>query len=208
MPDFHKQSPAAPLEPLSTDSSDPLIDQVVDKPPPNAPSGEYSEAMARAVEKTVGAVLGLSWIDLLAAVVERSGGTDTAGNPLDWSRLQLRRNLLCLALATIPPVGDHTATMWVAQAVSEPNLVGGPLYYIGWGCGSLAAVFISQAAPSFVGLAGQVLWSFVRLIGRGGYKALRSPYGWLAYRPVLFATGAGVLVAYTPAILRFLTGAS
>ncbi|KUN57615.1 hypothetical protein AQJ46_46990 [Streptomyces canus] len=176
------------------------------------PGTNWSDVASRGVETAVSAAFGFGWLDALIAIVQRSDGTDAQGNPVDWGRLQPRRNGLSILFVSFVPLGEHTAAAWVAQGLTEATDA-----YLHYGLG---AVFMPLGAGLVVlpvlacremnGVFGALCrgaTGLVALAARIACKFLTSRLGWIVTRPALWAGGIGPLLLSWRFIVSRLTGA-
>ncbi|QCX82163.1 hypothetical protein C9F11_42915 (plasmid) [Streptomyces sp. YIM 121038] len=182
------------------------------EPPDDAPTApaaaglDITEVVSRGVEKAVGAAFGLGWTDLLAAVITRSNSTDADGNPVNWDRLQLPRNILCAAVANLVPIQGAPASRWAADAFTTYGLTA-PLVPAGAVLAVAGAVCLASLAGGLVGLlctaALNGLTSLCRLI----WRFLRSRLGWIITRPVIWAAVSGLVIVTWRFLVHILAGA-
>ncbi|MFF9076299.1 hypothetical protein ACF1A9_29005 [Streptomyces sp. NPDC014872] len=185
-------------------------------PPPELPdhtptaaagSGlDITEVVSRGVEKAVGAAFGLGWTDLLAAVIERTHSTDSEGNEVDWSRLQLGRNLLCLAVANVVPIHGAPASRWVADAFTAHGPAA-PLVSAGAVLGFAGAVCIGTIVGGAVGLLCRAALTAAKSAGRLAWRFACSRLGWIITRPVIWAGVSGLAILTWRALVHLLAGA-
>ncbi|MBQ0975975.1 hypothetical protein KBZ00_33445 [Streptomyces sp. RK31] len=185
-------------------------------PPPALPSHapfpapgselDITEVVSRGVEKAVGAAFGFGWTDLLAAVIERTNATDSSGNEVDWSRLQLGRNLLCLAVVNLVPLHGAPASRWAADAFTAHGLEA-PLVSAGAVLGAAGAVVIGAGINHPLGLLCRAALSVATTTGRLTWRLVRSRLGWIITRPVIWAGVSGLVIVTWRAVVHLLAGA-
>ncbi|MFE9679134.1 hypothetical protein ACFYO5_34310 [Streptomyces sp. NPDC006259] len=182
------------------------------EPPDHTPTAaadsglDITEVVSRGVEKAVGAAFGLGWTDLLAAVIERTHSTDSEGNEVDWSRLQLGRNLLCLAVANVVPIHGAPAARWVADAFTADG-PGAPLISAGAVLGFAGAVGIGTIVGGAIGLLCRAALTAAKSAGRLTWRLVRSRLGWIITRPVIWAGVSGLAIFTWRALVHLLAGA-
>ncbi|MFJ8752311.1 hypothetical protein ACIREO_23690 [Streptomyces sp. NPDC102441] len=177
--------------------------------PPSAPAGtdlDLTEVVSRGVEKAVGAAFGLGWTDLLAAVIERTNSVDADGNQVDWSRLQLPRNLLCLAVANVVPIKGAPASRWAVDAFTGYGLAA-PLIPAGAVLGVVGAVCIGALAGGPIGLLCSAALTVAKGAGQLTWRFMCSRLGWIITRPLIWAAISGLLIITWRALVHLLTGA-
>ncbi|MFI1259059.1 hypothetical protein ACH4U6_35625 [Streptomyces netropsis] len=211
--------PLRPTCPVASDDS-PACAVTGSTPPPPPPSHlpdaapaagvlervDYTEIVSRGAEAAISGMFGFGWTDLLATAIERTNKWDADGNPVDWGRLQLKRNFLCLAVATLVPLGDHTAAVWVARTITTYGFTA-PLVPAGMALGVGGSVFLGQYAPGLLGWVCHFGWSAGSALVSGALKFLRSRLGWIVTRPAIWAAIGGLLIVTGRPIVRILTGA-
>lgn len=183
-----------------------------DLEPDAEPGSRWSDVAGRGVETAVSAAFGFGWIDALIAIVQRSDGTDAQGNPVDWGRLQLRRNGLSILFVSFVPLSGHTAAAWVAEGLTEAT--GAYLHY-GLGavfmplgaCLAVLPVVAGRERNSVFGALCRAATGLVVLAARIALKFLTSRLGWIVTRPALWAGGIGPLLLTWRFIVSRLTGA-
>ncbi|MFZ3491655.1 hypothetical protein ACODT5_00180 [Streptomyces sp. 5.8] len=184
-------------------------------PPPELPDHlptpadtglDLTEVLSRGVEKFAGAAFGLGWTDLLAAIIERTHNTDADGNDVDWSRLQIARNLLCLAVANLVPIHGAPASHWVAAAATVRGPAA-PLVTAGVVLGAIGAIGIGTAVRGPVGTVCRAAITTVKTAGRLAWLFARSRLGWIITRPVIWALISGAAILTWRAFVHLLTGA-
>jgi hypothetical protein len=171
----------------------------------------FAEAASRGLERALGAVLGLGWTDLLAMLIERNNRRDADGNEIDWARLQLGRNLLCIAIAVLVPIHDGTsAAGWVARWLASFTTLGihGLFAPAGAALAVAGAFFVGRFLPGAVGDLCGVGWWLTSGTARAVRWFLRSRLGWLLSRPAIWAVIGGVLIVSWRGLVYLLTGAS
>lgn len=171
----------------------------------------FAEAASRGLERALGAVLGLGWTDLLAMLIERNNRHDADGNEIDWARLQLGRNLLCLAIAVLVPIHDGTsAAGWFARWLETfpAHGIAGLFAPAGAVLAVAAVLFIGRLLPGLVGDLCGVGWWLTSAITRAVRWFLRSHLGWLLSRPAIWAAIGGALIVSWRGLVYLLTGAS
>ncbi|WP_327156680.1 hypothetical protein [Streptomyces tubercidicus] len=160
---------------------------------------------SRGVEAAISGAFGFGWTDLATAVIERSARFDSEGNPVDWGRLQIKRNLLCIAVTTAVPIGDHTATVWVADALRTYS-VGAVFVPAGIALGFVMPVFVGQFVPAIGGLCRGAM-RLGAVITRAAWRLLSSRLGWVITRPAIWAVICGLATATWRFVVYRLTGA-
>lgn len=197
--------PVAPGCPLRADGAVRCAvtgDQPPPAPPVMAPDVDetVSYDLAVAVAETV------SLAEVAATVAERSPSRDD-GNDVDWGRLQPVRNLLSIAAVCVLPVDHTTAALWVADRISRGGITAPVFAPLGAVLAGTGAVLLGRLAPGLVGLVCDLAWKALAFTGRGLWRLVRSPRGWIITRPALWAAGIGVLIVSWRAATHFLTGA-
>ncbi|MFD3884005.1 hypothetical protein [Streptomyces microflavus] len=179
-------------------------------PPPTdpAPTGwDATEAASRGVESAISGLFGFGWADLAALVIERTNPFDADGNPVDWGRLQIKRNLLCIGLATLVPIDGTTPARWVANALNT----GGVAYAVFAPAGAVLCVagslWLGSCAGGLLGDLCRLCLSAATAVSRALWKFARSGLGWILTRPAIWAAVCGVLIVSWDAIVHTLTGA-
>jgi hypothetical protein len=179
-------------------------------PPPTdpAPGGwDMTEVASRGAESAVSGLFGFGWTDLAALVIERTNRFDADGNPVDWGRLQIKRNLLCIGLVTLVPVDSTTPARWVANALST----GGVTYAVFAPAGAVlcaaGTLWLGSFARGVLGDLCRLCRSLVAAVARALWKFARSGLGWVLTRPAIWAAVCGVLIVSWDAIVHTLTGA-
>ncbi|MGG7572510.1 hypothetical protein [Streptomyces sirii] len=166
---------------------------------------DVTAVASRGVEAAISGAFGFGWTDLATAVIERSARFDSDGNPVDWGRLQIKRNLLCIAVATTVPIGDHTATVWVADALRTYS-IGVVLVPAGMALGFVMSVFVGQFVPGISGLCRGVI-RLGALSARAAWRLITSRLGWVVTRPAIWAVICGLATATWRFVVYRLTGA-
>ncbi|MGW1496140.1 hypothetical protein [Streptomyces sp. NPDC002402] len=156
--------------------------------------------------EAVGATFGLAWTDLLAAVIERTHSTDSEGNEVDWSRLQLGRNLLSLAVANVVPIHGAPASRWVADAAAAHGPAA-PLVSAGTVLGFAGAVCIGTIVGGPIGLLCHAALTAAKSTGSLAWRFVRSRLGWITTRPVIWAVVSGLVILTWRALVHLLAGA-
>ncbi|MFF4950581.1 hypothetical protein [Streptomyces chattanoogensis] len=190
-------------------------------PPPHIPApapavDAYEEAPAerrfdvtaiasRGVEAAISGAFGFGWTDLATAVIERSARFDSEGNPVDWGRLQIKRNLLCIAVVTAVPIGEHTATVWVADALRTYS-ISTVFVPAGIALGFVMPVFVGQFVPAIGGMCRAAI-RLGALATHGAWRLLTSRLGWVVTRPAIWAVICGLATATWRFVVYRLTGA-
>ncbi|MFJ5802967.1 hypothetical protein [Streptomyces decoyicus] len=192
-----------PTPPAHTPAPAPAVDAYEEAPAERR--FDITAAASRGVEAAISGAFGFGWTDLATAVIERSARFDSEGNPVDWGRLQIKRNLLCIAVATAVPIGGHTATVWVADALRTYS-VGVVLVPAGIALGAVMPVFVGQFVPGISGLCRATV-GVTSLISRGARRLLTSRLGWVVTRPAIWALICGLATATWRFIVYRLTGA-
>lgn len=179
-------------------------------PPPSTDPGptgwDLTEFASRGVESAVSGLFGFGWADLAALVIERTNPFDADGNPVDWGRLQIKRNLLCIGLVTLVPVDGTTPARWAANALNT-----GAAYAVFAPAGAVlcavGSVWLGSLAPGVFGGLCRLCRSVVTAVGRSLWKFARSGLGWILTRPPIWAAACGVLIVSWDAIVHTFTGA-
>ncbi|MFF4286004.1 hypothetical protein ACFY0R_11850 [Streptomyces sp. NPDC001633] len=166
---------------------------------------DVTDIASRGVEAAISGAFGFGWTDLATALIERSAVWDSEGNRVDWGRLQIKRNLLCIAVATTVPLGDHTATMWVADALRTYSF-SAVFIPAGMFLGIVMPVFVGQFVPGIGGLCRAAV-SVTGLVGRAAWRFLSSRLGWVVTRPAIWAVLCGLATATWRFVVYRLTGA-
>ncbi|MFJ5785502.1 hypothetical protein [Streptomyces hydrogenans] len=184
-------------------------------PPTTAPRIDYTEVASRGAETVISAAFGLGWTDLLAKVIEHSNRTDADGNPVNWKRLQLSRNFLCIGVATLIPLGDTTAARWVADTITSRTLGGWlmlPFEAAGWPLLPVAAAALGCLITGPVGTVCRLAFTTVgktaAVLAKGAWKLTCSRLGWIVTRPLIWAATCGLFIAFARPIAHALTGAN
>ncbi|MEU3602247.1 hypothetical protein ABZ714_26545 [Streptomyces sp. NPDC006798] len=188
-------TPAAPAD------GDPLTEAREDRR-----GTDMTEVVSRSVEAAASAAFGFGWLDLVIGAVQRGNASDADGNPVDWGRLQLKRNGLAVLVVTLVPLGDHTAARWVAQALNEYHF-GAVFYPLGTALGFGLPVVLGQYVP---GLTGTVCSGTVRaaaFTARALGRFAASRLGWILTRPLIWAAVCGLLIVTWRFLVHILTGA-
>ncbi|WP_331740813.1 hypothetical protein [Streptomyces sp. NBC_01006] len=178
---------------------------------PPAPNGgvDWTNVAGRGVEAAASAAFGFGWLDIATGLIERFNATDAEGNTVDWGRLQLKRNGLCILIATLVPLGDHTAAQWVAHTLPNLNLnLADPVFLpAGAALGAVLPVFAGQFAPGALGGICRAAWGAVAFTARTAWKFLTSPLGWIVIRPAVWGLLCGGLLLTWRFLVHVLTGA-
>ncbi|MFE7808520.1 hypothetical protein ACFU51_28385 [Streptomyces sp. NPDC057430] len=168
---------------------------------------DWTNVAGRGVEAVASAAFGFGWLDIATGLVERFNREDSEGNPIDWGRLQLKRNGLCILVATLVPLGDHTAAQWVARALRDFTLADPVFLPAGAVLGAVLPVFAGQFAPGAIGGICRVAWGLVSFTARATWRFLASSLGWIVVRPAIWAGVCGLLIVSGRFLIRILTGA-
>ncbi|MFB7475587.1 hypothetical protein [Kitasatospora sp. NPDC056184] len=171
-------------------------------PPPAHPAGQIPGA-EHALSDTVTALLQPGWSDVAEQVIAR---TDTTGTS-DLARLQIGRNLTCLALVTLVSVGGTTAAGWVAHAITTGGITAPVLGPAGAVLCVTGSLWLARHVPGPLGAVSAIAWSVLSATGTGLWRLARSPYGWILTRPLIWAAACGVLTVFWRVIVHTLTGA-
>ncbi|MCX4481860.1 hypothetical protein OOK44_36395 [Streptomyces cellulosae] len=197
-------------------------------PPPAPPAGapapddadapyedsgtRWSDVASRGVETAVAAAFGFGWLDPLIAIVQRTDGRDAQGNPVDWARLQPRRNGLSILFVSFVPLGEHTAAAWAAEALTEAADA-----YLHYGLGAVflplgaclvvLPVVVGREMKGVFGALCRGATGLMVLTARIARRFLTSRLGWIVTRPALWAGGIGLLLLSWRFIVSRLTGA-
>lgn len=172
----------------------------------------WSDVASRGVETAVSAAFGFGWLDALIAIVQRTDGADAQGNPVDWARLQPKRNCLSILFVSFVPLGEHTAAAWAAEAITDTadaylrGGIGAVLTPLGAGLVALPVVACREM-NGVLGALCRVATGLVVLAARIARRFLTSRLGWIVTRPALWAAGGGVLLLSWRFIVSRLTGA-
>lgn len=167
---------------------------------------DMTAVASRSVEAAISGAFGFGWTDLATALIERSAVWDSEGNRVDWGRLQIKRNLLCIAVATAAPLGDHTATVWVAEALKTYS-INAVFVPAGMVLGFVGPVFVGKHASNAFGVLCQALWGATALTARATWRLITSRLGWVITRPAIWAAICGLTVATWRFVVYRLTGA-
>ncbi|WP_411121280.1 hypothetical protein [Streptomyces sp. x-19] len=192
-----------PAPPTHTPAPAPGADGFVEEPA--ARRFDVTAVASRGVEAAISGAFGFGWTDLATALIERGAVWDSEGNRVDWERLQIKRNLLCIAVATAVPLGEHTATMWVADAL-RTHSISAVFVPAGMALGVAMPVFVGQFVPGIGGLCKAAI-SVTQLIGRACWRFLSSRLGWIVTRPAIWAVICGLATATWRFVVYRLTGA-
>ncbi|MFF0754572.1 hypothetical protein [Streptomyces sp. NPDC004267] len=175
---------------------------------PTAAGGvDWTNVAGRGVEAVASAAFGFGWLDIATGLIERFNREDSEGNPVDWGRLQLKRNGLCILVATLVPLGDHTAAQWVAHALHGFTLADPIFAPAGAVLGTVLPVFFGRYVPGPLGGICRAAWGLVSLTARATWKFLTSSLGWIVIRPAIWASVCGLLIVSGRFLIRILTGA-
>lgn len=167
---------------------------------------DWSQVAGRGVETAVSAAFGFGWLDLATGLIERFNREDSEGNPVDWGRLQLKRNGLAILFVTCVPLGAHTAAQWVAHALHTYSL--GAVYLpLGMALGCAGPVFAGQFAPDPLGGLCRALWAVSAATVRTAWRFCASSLGWIVTRPAIWAALCGLLIVTGRFLIHILTGA-
>ncbi|MER7761333.1 hypothetical protein [Streptomyces sp. NPDC097619] len=174
-----------------------------------APHGgtDWTNVAGRGVEAAASVAFGFGWLDIATGLIERFNATDAEGNPVDWGRLQLKRNGLCILIATLVPLGDHTAAQWVAHTLPDLNLADPVFLPAGAVLGAVLPVFAGQFAPGAVGGICRAAWGAGSFTARTAWRFLTSRMGWIVVRPAVWGLICGGLILTWRFLVHFLTGA-
>ncbi|GAB7036026.1 hypothetical protein AB0G35_24110 [Streptomyces sp. NPDC021749] len=167
---------------------------------------DVTEVASRGVEAAISGAFGFGWTDLATALIERSAVWDSEGNRVDWGRLQIKRNLLCIAVATAVPLGDHTATVWVAEAL-KTYTVNAVFVPAGMALPFVVPVFVGKHASGAVGFVCKAAWGLATATARATWRQITSPLGWVITRPAIWAALCGLTLATWRFVVYRLTGA-
>ncbi|MFI2360443.1 hypothetical protein OG582_39425 (plasmid) [Streptomyces anulatus] len=172
---------------------------------------DWGDVAGRTAEGVAAAALGVGWIDIATGLIERFNREDAQGNPVDWGRLQLKRNGLAVIAVTVPPLGEHTVAQWVAHFLSTSTLLDAVFAPAGIAFGLIVPVFAGQIVPGAFGEIckglSKVLVLTARAAGTAVWKFLTSGLGWIVTRPLIWAVPCGLLVLAGRYFLRLFTGA-
>lgn len=167
---------------------------------------DVTAVASRGVEAAISGAFGFGWTDLATALIERSAVWDSEGNKVDWARLQIKRNLLCIAVATAAPLGDHTATVWVADAIRTYS-IGAVFVPAGTALAFVGPVFVGKHASNAFGVLCKAVWGFTTVSARAAWALITSRLGWVITRPAIWAVLCGLTVATWRFVVYRLTGA-
>jgi len=176
-------------------------DAVTSTTPPHAPP-----AVEPVPEPAIDAAFGFGWSDMLATVIERTNSTDSQDIPVDWSRLQLARNVLCIGVATCVPIDGQSAALRVADACSTYGL-SAPLVHAGMALGIGGAALIGRKAPGPGGAICRGIWALLCGAGRLILRFVRSRLGWIVVRPVIWAVVCGLVILTWRFVVHVIAGA-
>ncbi|WP_424217728.1 hypothetical protein ACN20G_36835 (plasmid) [Streptomyces sp. BI20] len=169
-------------------------------------SAAWADAAGRTAEAAVSAALGLSWVDLAIGLATGLNRHDSEGNEIDWARLQLRRNALAIGAATMIPLGDHTATMWVVEFLRDLR-VGDLPTLPAMTLGLALPLLVGQVVPGPIGGICRATCHGAAVLGRWTWKFLNGRLGWLVTRPAIWAAICGFGFLTGRWFIRLLTGA-
>lgn len=167
---------------------------------------DVTAVASRGMEAAISGAFGFGWTDLATAVIERSARFDSDGNSVDWGRLQIKRNLLCIAVATAVPIGDHTATVWVADALRTYG-ISAALVPAGAALAIVGPVFLGKHASNAFGALCKGLWGIAAFTSKALWRFLASGLGWIVTRPAIWAVICGLATATWRFVVYRLTGA-
>ncbi|MFE7045535.1 hypothetical protein ACFU9X_40845 [Streptomyces atratus] len=172
---------------------------------------DWADVAGRTAEGVAAAALGVGWIDIATGLIERFNREDADGNPVDWGRLQLKRNALAVIAVTVPPLGEHTAAQWVAHVLSTNTLTDAAFLPAGIAFGLIVPVFAGQIVPGVFGEICKVLSKVLVLTGKAVWTAVwkfvTSGLGWIVTRPLIWAVPCGLIILTGRYFLRLFTGA-
>ncbi|WP_329182166.1 hypothetical protein OG754_40295 (plasmid) [Streptomyces decoyicus] len=199
---------APPPAPHARIPAQPTADDLDEAPAAEPATGRFdiTAVASRGVEAAISGAFGFGWTDLATALIERSAVWDSEGNKVDWGRLQIKRNLLCIAVATAAPLGDHTATVWVSEALKTYS-IGAVFVPAGTVLAFVAPVFIGKHASNAFGVLCKALWGATTLTARATWRLITSPLGWVITRPAIWAAICGLTLATWRFVVYRLTGA-
>jgi hypothetical protein len=197
------------LPPPAPPDNAPAVGVAVESEPENSRTG-FAEAASRGLERAVSTVLDLGWTDLLAALIERTNQRDADGNEIDWTRVQLGRNLLSIGVATLVPIGGTPAAVWVARWLETftTHGISGLFAPAGAALAVALVLFIGRVVPGLIGDICGAGWWLASTTVRIARWVLRSRLGWLLSRPAIWAVIGGVLIVSWRGLVYVLTGAS
>ncbi|KPC61262.1 hypothetical protein [Streptomyces chattanoogensis] len=181
----------------------PAADAFTDEPA--ARRFDITDVASRGVEAALSGAFGFGWTDVATALIERSAVWDSDGNRVDWARLQIKRNLLCIAVATAAPIGDHTATVWIANALRTYS-ISAVFVPAGMALGVVMPVIVGQFVPGIGGLCRAAV-GVTAFVGRATWRFLTSRMGWVVTRPAIWAVICGLATATWRFVVYRLTGA-
>lgn len=165
-----------------------------------------AEAADHGMEEAVAGLMRSGWSDVAEAAIERAQATHGT-DPTEWSRLQIGRNLLSAALATLVPVDGTTAAGWVARSISTHGITAPPSTAAGAALAVGGAIWLGRHAPGPLGALCGIGWSLLSAAVMRLWRFVRSPRGWILTRPLIWATASGVLIVSGRVIVHTLTGA-
>ena len=146
--------------------------------------------------------------ELADAITARAGQADDREDGADWSRLELHRNLPCIALVTLVPLWGSPAAGWVAAALgngSAASVVWRPAGAVL--CVVVVAWLGANVLPGLVGAACRLAWSLLARSFQGARVFAASRRGWMLTRPPIWAAVCGVVLASGRAVVRTLAEA-
>ncbi|MFI1265407.1 MULTISPECIES: hypothetical protein [Streptomyces] len=167
---------------------------------------DVTAVASRGVEAAISGAFGFGWTDLATALIERSAVWDSEGNKVDWARLQIKRNLLCIAVATAVPLGDNTAAVWVAEALKTYS-INAVFVPVGMGLAFVVPVFVGKHASNAFGVLCKALWGVTAVSARAAWALITSRLGWVITRPAIWAAICGITLATWRFVVYRLTGA-
>ncbi|KJS53222.1 hypothetical protein VM98_26630 [Streptomyces rubellomurinus subsp. indigoferus] len=177
-------------------------------PPPAYPAGPdlMDEAAGRGMHDAVAGLLQPGWSHVAEAVISRSEAIHAA-DPTDWGRLQIGRNLLSVALATLVPVNGTTGAGWVAHAISTGGITHPVFGPAGAALCLVGSLGLGRYVPGLIGAVCGLGWSVLSAASTRLWRFVRSPRGWILTRPAIWAGACGVLTVFWRVIVHTLTGA-
>ncbi|MCM2394389.1 hypothetical protein [Streptomyces albipurpureus] len=199
--------PAPPVRIPAQHTGDDTGPEMVDDTGSDGRGVDLAEVAGRGIEAAASAAFGFGWLDLVVGIAQRGNATDADGNPVDWGRLQLKRNSLCALVVSLVPIGDGgPAALRVAEFITDHG-IGAAIYPVGTVLAFGLPVYFGQYVP---GLAGALCRGTARaavVVGRGLWRFATSRMGWVLTRPLIWAAVCGVLIVSWRFLVHVLTGA-
>ncbi|KPC68377.1 hypothetical protein ADL27_56905 [Streptomyces sp. NRRL F-6602] len=154
---------------------------------------------------TTTASLGL--MEAVTGLIDRLHPESADGDPDYRAVLQPLRNGWGIGVALLVPVGSQPMAHTVADWFANGGIAGLVFAPLGGVLMAVVVVWLGSHAP---GALGAILGAVRALAVRGTTGALalmRSRWGWLITRPLVWALILGVLIVIGRPIVRILTGA-